>query len=250
MATVDVSSDLLLSPTGLVRLDAEFGVQMARTARGNTDSLSEVLVSGWVEKSPVHDETIRYCEIGNVDQMGRVSAVKVTREPEYFDDPNSEKQAVRLREKVFVKNNVGRVHGWAVLGAKTRTYLRKYGLVTGHEDCYYTTDLLIMRPGPKILDKCNSDYEVACCLLWLALKRGPLGNLITALSRWGKEYPTIHIDDIREASINMNLFSAWLDNPSGEQGEKAVETARKLHESISVLAHNQRTIAEILKLYD
>ena len=211
------------------------------TARsGRCVPLASVVQARWVDRidHSLPDE-INYCEIGHIDQMGRVSPVRVTRDVELVDNPEADKQLARLRKKAYGGKS-GRVDGWAVLGPKTRTYQRKYGIVTGMEDSLYTTDLMVLTPGCVVMEACSRRAELACSLLWLMFKSGPLGDAFDALSRWGKEYPTINLNDLANARIAKSALAPWTSVGT-------VEMARVVSRAVIAGVRCQRRIRGVLQ---
>ena len=220
---VDISE---ASQSGKVRLDPEYWIFISSQAgRPNTQNMSEVMSVSWVPAcQSIPKLPFRYCEIGNIDHFGRIAPFLIEDEEEI--EPESAKQRERLLKKIN-DGKISQIEDWAVIAPKTRPYKKKYGLLSGNEkDTYFTTDLLLLEPGPLLLEKVD-DRGQAVCLLWVMLLRTILGDHVTALSRWGKTYPTITPDDLQSAPVD------WAQLNTAMTQIKAVQLAKRVQENMA-----------------
>lgn len=189
-----------------VRLDAEYALQQSSIS--SPMPVEEVFVlSEFPEIDSEPTDIYNYCEIGDIDRMGLASPRII--DPSIQDDnPEMRKQIDRIRKKVQ-QGKAMKPDSWCVLVPKTRPYLKKFAIVNGKENSYFTTDFFVLKPGNQLIQHCNKDEEEATCLLLLLLK-GELNSLLTSLSRWGKSYPTLHKDDLSNASIDQQVFEKML----------------------------------------
>ena len=183
------------------------------------------------------DGTYSYCEIGDVDRMGLVSP-RIIDPATQDDNPESRKQMDRVRKKVQ-QGKAMKPDSWCVLVPKTRPYLKKFAIVNGKEDAYFTTDFFVLKPGNRLIAHCDASEARATCMLLLLLK-GKLNPLLTALSRWGKTYPTLHADDLSNASIEQATLEKMLTNELAHDAELMRKT---VEESIEARNH----LLEIIK---
>ena len=188
--------------------------------------VSQVFVLGQglrIEAEP--EVAYRYCEIGDVDRLGLTSPRTIDpSNPEV--DPDLSKQEDRIRRKVEQRKAMT-LDRWCVLVPKTRPYLKKFAIISGHDGTYFTTDFYALEPGKRLLRACEGSSEVASCLLFLLLK-GPLNILLTSISRWGKSYPTLHPDDLSGAVIDSSEIPDLVAEDRVEEAAKM----RRVVESI------------------
>lgn len=201
-------SDLLRH--GSLRLDADY-------ALSQTGVRAPAPASGVFIVAEIEPETgeppfpYRYCEIGDIDRMGRISPRLIEPDQPNADadeEPDNARQTDRIRKKVQ-QGDIMAVDGWAVLVPLTRAYLGKFAVVTGDEDCYFTTALIPFVPGKRLAEHCGGDDGLAVCLLFLLLK-GELQPLLSSLSRWGKTYPTLNRRDLENAVIDEGVLQRCL----------------------------------------
>lgn len=195
------SANLLTKPN--IRLDADHALH--QSALANPVSIRKVFTVGQgnhIDTEP--SEPYHYCEIADVDRIGFTSPRLV--DPRYPEvDPELRTLEEHIRRKVQQLKAMT-FDQWCVLVPKTRPYLRKFAIVTGKEDTYFTTDLFVLEPGEALLEACHQSTPDATCLLILLLK-GQLNPLLTSISRWGKSYPTLHRDDLSNAVIDQTTLN-------------------------------------------
>ena len=195
---------------GGLRLDADYALSQSGV-RAPVPA-SDVFTIAEIDPEPGEPPTpYRYCEIGDIDRMGRVSPRLIeTEQPTTADEeePDNARQTDRIRKKVR-QGNVMTVDGWAVLVPLTRAYLGKFAVATGQEDCYFTTALIPFVPGKRLVEHCGGDEALATCLLFLMLK-GELQSLLSSLSRWGKAYPTLNRRDLENAVVDESVLRRCL----------------------------------------
>ena len=232
-------ADLLRGP-GL-RLDADY-------ALSQTGIVSPIPASGAffiarADHEPAEpDAAYRYCEIGDIDRMGRISPRLIDPNlPDADNDGGDGKQIDRVRSKIQ-KGDIMSLDDWRVLVPTTRVYLGKFTIVTGEEDCYFTTKLHPFSPGERLLAACGGDRGVATSLLFLML-RGDFRAFLSSLSRWGKTYPTLNDKDltgavIDEALLNRNLLSERVDK--ARQVCNAILESQRINRRIASLLQEGR----------
>lgn len=201
-------SDLLRR--GGLRLDADYA--LSQSGIRAPVPASDVFIADEIDPEPGEPPApYRYCEIGDIDRMGRVSPRLIETDlPAGGDEeePDNARQTDRIRKKVR-QGNIMAVDGWAVLVPLTRAYLGKFAVATGQEDCYFTTALIPFVPGKRLVEHCGEDEALATCLLFLMLK-GELQPLLSSLSRWGKTYPTLNRRDLENAVVDESVLQRCL----------------------------------------
>ena len=171
--------------------------------------------------------------------MGRISPRLIDpHQPDADDDGGDGKQIDRVRSKIR-KGDIMSLDDWHVLVPTTRVYLGKFTIVTGEEDCYFTTKLHPFSPGERLLAVCDNDRGIATSLLFLML-RGEFRAFLASLSRWGKTYPTLNDKDLRGAVIDEAMLNR---NLSSERVDKARQTCNAILESQRI----NRRIASLLQ---
>ena len=194
---------------GNLRLDADFA--LSQTGIAEPIAAHHIFLLDEATLKICHTEpelAYYYCEIGKIDDMGRVSPVLIDPNQADFDtdeEPDRQKQIDRLRNKVK-KGDIMRITDWRVLVPITRAYLGKFAIITGQENWYFTNKLFPLMPGKILLEYCDDDNSLATCLLFLVLK-GRLRFLLSSLSRWGKSYPTLNAEDLKSAIIDQQLVN-------------------------------------------
>ncbi len=176
----------------------------------------------------------RYCEIGHVDHTGRLAPFLVENDPTV----DKQKETERIVKKIH-KGNIMAVHDWSVLIPKTRAYQGKFVLVSGRENVFFTTAFLIISPSKDLMAACDEDQGVATCLLFLAAKR-ELVPMFSAISVWGKSYPTLtdkhlHGIQISRQILERVLSQRWIDN------------ARELRDVIDALQNAETRFLRIVE---
>lgn len=134
-------------------------------------------------------EQFKYAEIGNVNKLGEVEPVGLL-----FDDRQEENES--LFKKIEKGDIIKPVSG-DVLISKIRPYLNKNVLIE-NEETYFTKAFIQIRP------KINSE------LLHIAI-RTKFINLLNAVSRQGKGYPTLKEDDIKSIRFPKYYVDALLN---------------------------------------
>lgn len=225
--------NLLTKPN--IRLDADHALH--QSALANPVSIRQAFTVGQgnqIDAEP--SEPYHYSEIADVDRTGFSSPRLV--DPSYPEvDPELRKQEDRIRRKVQQLKAMT-FDQWCVLVPKTRPYLRKFAIVTGQENTYFTTDLFVLEPGKSLLEACNDSTPDATCLLFLLLK-GPLNPLLTSISRWGKSYPTLHRDDLANAVIDQDALNQLVSN-------SYVNQAKQIRRIVEGVAAGQSELLQIL----
>lgn len=173
--------------------------------------------------------------------------------------PETQRQLERLFDKAHnpKKPGFGSAPAWSVLIPKTRPYLRKFGLRGPSDNARHTADLLTLEPTDWLISKylkttdskgtasslgkqhsgpCDRERDKAACLLWLLCVHGPFGDLFDCISRWGKEYPTLHDEDVISAQIPESDITTWVQN------HDAVACATSLSEVAAIATDWQHLI--------
>ena len=217
-----------------IRLDADHALH--QSAIPDPSPISRVFVVGQGLKLDSEPEVeYRYCEIGDVDRLGLTSPRTVDpSNPEV--DPELRKQEDRIRSKVQQRKAMA-LDRWCVLVPKTRPYLKKFAVISGKEDTFFTTDFFVLEPGSELLLSCDGSPEIASCLLFLLL-RGPLNALLTSISRWGKSYPTLNPKDLSSAVIDSG------DIPDLVTLDR-VEKAMKLRRVVEGIVEGRRQLQQL-----
>lgn len=231
------------------RLDVDFIAQRQMVSGNSAYNFTAYVEVDWIEMSLFSDDDnlTNYCEIGDIDRLGRICPYKLVPKghSDYINSPEEIGQIERRLKKIE-KEKIGQVDNWAVLVPKTRPYRRVFALVSGKENVYYTTDLLKFQPSEKFIELLHelsgvsfdfqkeNDYAQLCVILWFLLRYGPLGNALSAISRWGKTYPTLDPEDITLMNIDSLEISAWIaDNYIFERGERMIEYVEQSAEFIN-----------------
>ncbi len=239
--TTKVQPQIFLTPNRKIRLDADYAIYMSSQASFESAfEIENIFTAYWMPKddTKVTDPiNCYYCEIADIDHYGRIT-------PKFVDsnytnvDPDTKKQLDRKIKKIS-EGKIGSVNSWAVLVPKTRVYQKKFGLVSGNEDCNYTTDLIVLQAGSYLLNLCGDKIATATCLLWILLKIWQIGDILAAVSRWGKSYPTLDIEDLKEVKVDRDELERWINHNNGiKRAEELVGIATEicnLDESIKKL---------------
>ena len=229
-------ADLLRGP-GL-RLDADYA--LSQTGIASPIPASEAFFIADVDHEPAEPDTAyRYCEIGDIDRMGRISPRFIDpSQQESGDDAGDDKQTDRVRSKIR-KGDIMSLDDWHVLVPTTRVYLGKFTIVTGEEDCYFTTKLHPFRPGERLLSACDDDDGIATSALFLML-RGDFRAFLASLSRWGKTYPTLNDKDLKGTVIDEAILDRNLS-------EDRIERARQMCNAILERQRIDRRVTSLLQ---
>lgn len=195
---------------GSLRLDADYA--LSKVGIQAPIPMSDVFVVDEIDPEPREPRSAyRYCEIGDIDRMGRIAPRLIEIDEANIDpeeEPDNTRQRDRIRKKVQ-KGDIMTVNDWAVLAPITRPYLGKFAVVTGQEDCYFTNKLIPLVPGKWIVGYCGEDEGLAACLLFLLLK-GELQRVLSSLSRWGKTYPKLSRRDLENAVVDESVLQRCL----------------------------------------
>ena len=215
------------------RIDAELALYLNSITRGvPARNLFTIVAPNAVNVVDLPN-SFCYCEIGHVDAMGRISPFLIESNPTM----DKEKESERISKKIE-KGDIMSVNNWAVLIPKTRAYLGKYALINGSENSFFTTAFLIIYPSNKLILACKGDKAVATCLLFLAVKR-ELVSMFSAVSVWGKSYPTLTDKKLGGARISEEIFQRILSR-------QWINDAYRLKESIESVRDTEKRIFEII----
>lgn len=221
-----------------LRLDADYA--LSQTGVASPIPSREAFFIADADPEPGEPETsYRYCEIGDIDRMGRISPRII--DPEQTDadeDGGDGKQTDRVRSKVR-KGDIMSLDDWHVLVPTTRVYLGKFTIVTGEEDCYFTTKLHPFSPGERLLSACGGDRGTATSLLFLML-RGEFRAFLASLSRWGKTYPTLNAKDLTGTVIDGATLTRSLS-------PERIDQARRMRDAITESQRIDRRLASLLQ---
>lgn len=138
-------------------------------------------------------ENFKYCEIGNVSKDGDINPVLLS-----FDDRNE------LNENYFKKIEKGDIilpQKEDILISSIRPYLTKNVYIDYDEEIYYTKAFIQIRP----LSLLNSE------LLYYYIKV-QLHNNFNKISRIGKGYPILNIDDLKTLKFPKNEIDILIKN--------------------------------------
>jgi len=164
-------------------------------------------------------EQFQYAEIGNVNKLGEVVPVELS-----FDDRQEENES--LFKKIEKGDIIKPVSG-DILISKIRPYLNKNVLIQ-NEETYFTKAFIQIRP------KINSE------LLYIAI-RTKFINLLNAVSRQGKGYPTLKEDDIKSIRFPKYYVDALLNCES-----ELIEKISPLKSEILSLKRSKEKTSNIL----
>lgn len=164
-------------------------------------------------------EKFKYSEIGNVNKLGEVEAVELS-----FDDRQEENESLF---KKIEKGDIIKPLPGDVLISKIRPYLNKNVLVDS-EETYFTKAFIHIRP------KINSE------LLHIAI-RTKFINLLNAVSRQGKGYPTLKEDDIKSIRFPKYYVDALLNCEN-----ELIEKIRPIKAEILNLKQSKKKTSSIL----
>ncbi|MBF8457142.1 restriction endonuclease subunit S [Kaistella sp. G5-32] len=135
-------------------------------------------------------DSFKYAEIGNVNKLGEVMPVQL-----FFEDRQEENESLY---KKIEKGDIIKPKKGDILISKIRPYLNKNVLVKS-EDIYFTKAFIQIRP------KINAE------LLHIAI-RSKFINLLNAVSRQGKGYPTLKEDDIKAIRFPKTFVDVLIKN--------------------------------------
>ena len=163
----------------------------------------------------------RYCEIGNADKAGDV-------EPELLNFDNRD----LLTENYYKKIEGGDiipVTAGDILISKVRPNLKKYVRITPDlADCYFTSAFISLCPKRLTV------------ILYYALRTLFYQNLV-AISRQGKGYPTLNVNDLRL----MQFDKAVIDTLAANE-ERLTREIIEIEEQIRTRKATIRPAADII----
>lgn len=133
-------------------------------------------------------DNFNYVEIGNIEKNGDINPVNLS-----FDDRNEENENYfkKIEKGDILKPKIG-----DILISSIRPYLNKNVLITD-EDIYFTKAMIQIRP------KFNSK-------LFYYSFRTMFYNLVNAVSRQGKGYPTLKEDDLKTIKFSKNIINTLI----------------------------------------
>jgi len=138
------------------------------------------------------DNDFFYCEISNVSKNGEVNPVKLN-----FNERNEEKENYY---KKIEKGNIIKAEENDILISKVRPNLKKYVFIDHEKAKYYYTSAFI-RLKSTILES-----TIFNKILYYSLRTIFYDNLI-AISRQGKGYPTLKIDDLLYLKFDKRIIN-------------------------------------------
>ena len=138
------------------------------------------------------DNDFFYCEISNVSKNGEVNPVKLN-----FNERNEEKENYY---KKIEKGNIIKAEENDILISKVRPNLKKYVFIDHEKAKYYYTSAFI-RLKSTILES-----TIFNKILYYSLRTIFYDNLI-AISRQGKGYPTLKIDDFLYLKFDKRIIN-------------------------------------------
>jgi restriction endonuclease S subunit len=138
------------------------------------------------------EDEIKYCEIGNVDNNGLCN-------PEIVDINNETFETADLVKKIK-KNDIQKVFQNNILISKIRPNLKKIVFIDDNlSEVFFTKAFIQLKPKKNPI------------LLYFLLRTRFLDSLIS-VSRIGKGYPTLHIDDLNSIYFDKNIIDNYLND--------------------------------------
>jgi len=164
-------------------------------------------------------DNFKYVEIGDITKLGDINPIKLS-----FDDRNeiNEDYFKKIEKGDIIKPKKG-----DILLSKIRPYLNKNILIR-NEDCYFTKAMIQIRP------KINSK-------LFYYLLRIVFFELINAVSRQGKGYPTLKENDLRSIKFPKLIIDETLLNEV-----KLISSIEPIEEEIQKLKSQKKEHLEII----
>jgi len=193
----DIKLDQLSAEASL-RCDTDF-IDFSRTPKEKSFFFGDLFDVVEYEKKDrlalinnIEDIPFQYSEIGNVTKQGEVEAVTL--------DFSARDELVEDYFKKIEKGDIQTAQTGNILLSKVRPNLKKYVLIDEYTSkVFYTTALIQLKP--KKLNK----------LLYYSLRTVFYNNLMS-ISRQGKGYPTLKVDDlfcIKLDSTIINFFEKY-----------------------------------------
>ena len=211
--------------SNLGRLDAECNLWVSKIPRSRRAPLTDYfdIIPATRLKTEDIPVSFKYCEIGDVSPNNSIMPKQVN-----LSAPDDEdKEAARLMKKIRHGDIIQPQQGH-ILVPMVRPYLGKI-LIVRDDDVYFTSAFIILKPRSKNMR------------LYYALLRGLLLPMLTAHSRWGVAYPTLHRNDLRDAVVDRKMVEGFLND------RRKHELAQKLEKIFNKFASVQSEIAETLK---
>jgi len=221
----DIKLDQLSAEASL-RCDTDF-IDFSRTPKEKSFFFGDLFDVVEYEKKDrlalinnIEDIPFQYSEIGNVTKQGEVEAVTL--------DFSARDELVEDYFKKIEKGDIQTAQTGNILLSKVRPNLKKYVLIDEYTSkVFYTTALIQLKP--KKLNK----------LLYYSLRTVFYNNLMS-ISRQGKGYPTLKVDDlfcIKLDSTIINFFEKYEKSLLGhietiEQNIKQLKSQIKPHQEV------------------
>lgn len=203
-----------------LRCDTDF-IDFSRTPKEKSFSFGDLFDVVECEKKDrlaliddIENTPFQYSEIGNVTKQGDVEAVTL--------DFSTRDELVEDYFKKIEKGDIQTAQAGNILLSKVRPNLKKYVLIDNDlTDVFYTTALIQLRP--KKLNK----------LLYYSLRTIFYSNLMS-ISRQGKGYPTLKVDDLFCIKLDSNVINTFENNEQSllEKIEPIEKNIRKLKTKI------------------
>ncbi len=179
-----------------------------------------------IKKLPMPNKTFKYCEIGNIDKYGQWAPVNI--------DPNDSKADKRLLKKIR-GGDIILPEGNTILLSKTRIYLKKIVLVLPDNNIYFTSAFFQVKPLKTISTDNNIRGAIGYLLLY-----GVLNQALIAASRYGKNYPTLDIDDLKKLYVCQNKVETFIKD------DKTISNASIITEKKQAIMENFNDIHKVL----
>ena len=129
--------------------------------------------------------TIKYCQIGDVDNNGNSYPVELD-----FENPSI---ALDDYFKKILKGDIIKPEIGDIIISKVRPYLKKFVLIDDtNKDIYYTSAFICLRPK---FNNLLQYYSIRSCIF----------PFLNSASRQGKGYPTLNPSDIRALKIETSI---------------------------------------------
>lgn len=164
-------------------------------------------------------EELKYAEISNINKEGEVYPVHLC-----FDNKNEENESyfAKIERGDIFKPQIN-----SILLSSVRPYLNKNVLITDDE-LYFTKAMIQIKPkiNPKLFYYCI---------------RSVFFDLINAVSRQGKGYPTLKADDLKNIKFPKTLVDSIL-----RQENMLVSNIEFIEQEIQKLKKNKKLHLEII----
>lgn len=187
-----------LSAENSLRCDVDF-IDFSKTTKGSTLSFNELFDIVECDKEErlsiiekIEEIPFKYSEIGHVTKQGNVEpvALKFSTRCELVED----------YFKKIEKGDIQTANSGNILLSKVRPNLKKYVFIDDNlSNIFYTTALIQLKP--KKLNK----------LLYYSLRTVFYKNLMS-ISRQGKGYPTLKVDDLFSIRLDSKIINLYEEN--------------------------------------